>query len=1741
MKSARPAKAPCKARCIRSLTDSTMSTHQPLYIFNRGTNQGFVIISGDNSLPAVLGYTDHGDYDEAQLPPALLDLIKLYAQLSTKATANKLPPRKAATANTAWTDVDPLIQTYWNQSAPYNNLCPYLTGTTTRSITGCVATAACQILYYYRRDLPATLQATTPTYGYGAAPVTTSYPAGTLINWDLLQLGYNGSEPSDIIYPVALLNAAVGAATWLTYGSSTSGQISNVPSTYSSYFNLNSTCLYKGGSQSDWENMLYNELKGRRPILYSGVTTSNSGHAFIVDGYNASSNLYHFNFGWGGVANGYFTVADDGGCNGFCQQQGMVYNIKPKKQNLETQFVMPSKLLYQHNNLFTTTVTNHGTLPYSGIYFFVSDTLMTRFPTASAAASDVTTIEPDQSMTLTATHKPTRSGQFYYYVMDADGNLLAVDSATTVYAAPKLSSADLTLSASGDQETVGSRVYGLVHSTQADASVRITDAADADPFDGAPLCLLYESNDQGATFHRRASQSTNVSIAAGKSASATFSFTGLKADSLYCVKLSSAVTVGQHTNYIQPTTADSIIYFKVKSASLKLSGISNGCAKLSGTWNSSEFNAITQANTTVTSYDLSDVTYINHIPQTANPNTLYYVADDATISGKNIIKGSVCDTLLLTYGYNFHPKADFTAKSATMLHTQTIGTWDGIILPFTATVPEGMLVRRIDALDGDSISQCEHVTTMTAGTPYLFLTSEAANDRFTASNVTVEATCSFSSSDAVCGTFTNIAATADNCIIDPATHYFEPVAEGVILPAFSIYLNNTERVSLTPKGYAATDSAYVSLSEAINHARTVYEQYLSQTSTTAQARLLQTITECEQGFTNHTYTTYAAVSAATTLLNIKVNEYATSAQVPATSGDDYTSNIVNPSFEEGGNGWTLDANASVHVQSDLAYMAVGIDKSHLLYNCQTSDSTGTAISQTVTGLKDGYYRMTALIATDPGNSVTIFAGTKQTNVNAHPYGKYYFTEGVVDSAIVAGGSLKIGTIATTRPYKIDHFTLTYLGDRPGVTDIARPILGAHYQIMNMDGYALAAANNQGQTKTPDTTDNNQTWTFEPAQDNGYYYLKNVGTNSYYMYWPTQPWDNWDMAISSTLPTDLTHAEFAIDDLGDLTHVGLKVKAVGLYMGIDEVKDGAVVWANSGLEKHGQWQLNFLSVDASALTNLISQVRSYETNTLTGYDGLKTELEDAITYYNTTSTATADLVTSIQGITDVWNKVKNALPYVNNTTLSLWISKCQKLIERTAYPGIGVFQAIYNAFGNPSSMTDSEILNASATLGAAVKSYMKSQIGTPDAPADYSCYIQHPWFCNDENTPLSSSDEDIAAAGLSANVLNAEGWSNNSAITDRYSNVSKSDEEKPYYINNRTAYNFWEQYGQYHFAMNQNLTNLPKGFYTVSCDINSPSADVGGQHVYSSNAWQAHGDGPSITVGDSWQTSDNAVNGRYYVPDGNLGIGFWCDINTSLGNNSGSCAITNFQLKYYGNILDLNEAKDYAPVGVSSCEAQLRRTFVADHWSTFCVPFSLSTTDIAKVFGTGTQVANFTGVSLADNGNITLNFSTTDAAIVANAPCLVRLPQTADKYLVPTTTYTASAPQDLSFASTANSASKQVTAIMKGTYSKIAALPTDGTAYIISANKFYQVNSTVSLKPFRAYFVLTTADASSTAKALNVNIDGETTAVLDIDALDTPQTGNIYDLSGRLVRSHATSTDHLPKGIYIMDGKKFVVK
>ncbi len=292
---------------------STTAETELYYVFNRGEQQGYVIVSGDDRTPAVLGYTDSGEFDYEQLPVNMRSWLER-REMQLEALSS-LPESEAPRKASKHDAVAPMVTTHWNQGAPYNDECP-MYFTLGRSITGCVATAMAQVLYFQRDKSVREVQADMPGYStwtahetYGNLQVA-GIEEGSPIDWDNMLDSYGSNATAKQKLAVAQLMHYCGVAVHMDYTNKSSGaQSSEVSGAFQKYFGYGSATRYVRASDytnDQWDNLLYNELAEGRPLYLSGANSS-AGHAFVCDGYDGNG-CFHINWGWGGQSDGYFLL-----------------------------------------------------------------------------------------------------------------------------------------------------------------------------------------------------------------------------------------------------------------------------------------------------------------------------------------------------------------------------------------------------------------------------------------------------------------------------------------------------------------------------------------------------------------------------------------------------------------------------------------------------------------------------------------------------------------------------------------------------------------------------------------------------------------------------------------------------------------------------------------------------------------------------------------------------------------------------------------------------------------------------------------------------------------------------------------------------------------------------------------------------------------------------------------------------------------------------------------------------------------------------------------------------------------------------------------------------------------------------------------------------------------------------------------------------------------------------------------
>ena len=277
------------------------ATQQPYYIFNDEAGKGFVVIAGDDKMGKVLAYSKEASINMANLNPEARYLFDTYQQVYEELSKNKTLTTRAGAATKAADAVQPLLKSKWGQDYPYSKQ--------TRYMTGCVATAVAQVMYYHKW----------PTKGKGQESYTVKFDntvrsadfTKSHYDWDNMLLDYNRrnitTKQEDA---VALLMNDVGIATNMQYTDRASGTQSYMAErALRNYFDYDAAMVTRSYEGVDnFIEIVKEELRNGFPLYISGDSKTGGGHAWVCDGFD-EEDRFHMNFGWNGQANGYYSLA----------------------------------------------------------------------------------------------------------------------------------------------------------------------------------------------------------------------------------------------------------------------------------------------------------------------------------------------------------------------------------------------------------------------------------------------------------------------------------------------------------------------------------------------------------------------------------------------------------------------------------------------------------------------------------------------------------------------------------------------------------------------------------------------------------------------------------------------------------------------------------------------------------------------------------------------------------------------------------------------------------------------------------------------------------------------------------------------------------------------------------------------------------------------------------------------------------------------------------------------------------------------------------------------------------------------------------------------------------------------------------------------------------------------------------------------------------------------------------------
>ena len=277
------------------------ATQQPYYIFNDEAGKGFVVIAGDDKMGKVLAYSKEASINMANLNPEARYLFDTYRQVYEELSKNKTLTTRAGAATKAADAVQPLLKSKWGQDYPYSKQ--------TRYMTGCVATAVAQVMYYHKW----------PAQGKGQESYTVKFDntvrsadfTKSHYDWDNMLLDYNRrnitTKQEDA---VALLMNDVGIATNMQYTDRASGtQRYMAERALRNYFDYDASMVTRSYEGIDnFIEIVKKELRNGFPLYISGDSKTGGGHAWVCDGFD-EEDRFHMNFGWNGQANGYYSLA----------------------------------------------------------------------------------------------------------------------------------------------------------------------------------------------------------------------------------------------------------------------------------------------------------------------------------------------------------------------------------------------------------------------------------------------------------------------------------------------------------------------------------------------------------------------------------------------------------------------------------------------------------------------------------------------------------------------------------------------------------------------------------------------------------------------------------------------------------------------------------------------------------------------------------------------------------------------------------------------------------------------------------------------------------------------------------------------------------------------------------------------------------------------------------------------------------------------------------------------------------------------------------------------------------------------------------------------------------------------------------------------------------------------------------------------------------------------------------------
>lgn len=237
---------------------------------------------------------------------------------------------------------------------------------------------------------------------------------------------------------------------------------------------------------------------------------------------------------------------------------------------------------------------------------------------------------------------------------------------------------------------------------------------------------------------------------------------------------------------------------------------------------------------------------------------------------------------------------------------------------------------------------------------------------------------------------------------------------------------------------------------------------------------------------------------------------------------------------------------------------------------------------------------------------------------------------------------------------------------------------------------------------------------------------------------------------------------------------------------------------------------------------------------------------------------------------------------------------------------------------------------------------------------------------------------------------------------------------------------------------------------------------------------------------------------------------------------------------------LDETSTAVPESATGVDIRVKRTILANEWSTICLPFAMSETQVKNAFGNDVQLGEFEGTDpefdAADNVvGIKVNFSNA-TAIEANHPYIIKVSTSITEFTLDNVDIAAD--ENVAYIEFDNGKSGARRVVYSGFYGTYhAGTVLDKFTLFLSDNKFWYSKGLTKMKAFRAYFdfldVLTAVEDAYSSR-ISMSFDNEITGIKNLNYNNNQNDNRFYDLQGRRVVEPG-------RGIYVKEGKKVIVK